>query len=164
MFFFSSLIQNFFFFKKNINTLQVKSDGNATTESTAKPTTSTPAPAAAPAKTADTNNDDEKESPKDADAAAPSKPVSTPKKAVTAKQTASVANANARSVVGVRVDDEDAVKTAIADVRDNDTDTNWAAASYVPGHKPWTLTLFGSGSGGIDELLGKVSGCLSWCF
>ena len=142
----------------------MKSEGNETTESTAKPTTSTPAPAAAPAKPADTNNDDEKESPKDAEAA-PSKPVSTPKKALTAKQTASVANANARSVVGVRVDDEDAVKNAIADVRDNETDTNWAAASYVPGHKPWTLTLFGSGSGGIDELLGKVSGwCLLRCF
>jgi hypothetical protein len=62
----------------------------------------------------------------------------------------------ARSKIGIAIDDEAALTAAIASVRKNDSGVNWALVSYVPGAKPDCLTLVGTGSGGVDELLAKI--------
>jgi hypothetical protein len=65
--------------------------------------------------------------------------------------------AGARSKVGIPIEDEAALTAAIAAVRSNDDATNWVLATYVPGAKPDTLKLAGSGSGGVAELLSKLT-------
>jgi hypothetical protein len=89
-------------------------------------------------------------------AAAEPKPVVVkPAKPVSVK--AAEGGAGARSKVGIPIEDEAALTAAIAAVRSNDDATNWVLATYVPGLKPDTLKLAGSGSGGVAELLSKLT-------
>lgn len=78
-----------------------------------------------------------------------------PRKAAAAPA-AAAAEGGARSKIGIAIDDEAALTAAIASVRQNDSGVNWALVSYVPGAKPDCLTLVGTGSGGVDEMLGKI--------
>lgn len=73
-----------------------------------------------------------------------------------APASAAASESGARSKVGIAIDDEAALTAAIASVRNNDSGVNWALVSYVPGAKPDCLTLVGTGSGGVDELLAKL--------
>jgi len=52
----------------------------------------------------------------------------------------------------VKLDDEHAIKRAIADVRSDATATNWVLLTY-DGPNSNTITLAGSGSGGAEELI-----------
>jgi hypothetical protein len=104
----------------------------------------TPAPAAAAAAPA---------------AAAPAepKPVKvSPAKPVATKTSAASGDSGAKSK-GLPIEDEAALTAAIGAVRSNANGTNWVLATYVPGAKPDTLKLVGSGSGGVSELLGKLT-------
>lgn len=76
--------------------------------------------------------------------------------ATAAAPAAAAAEGGARSKIGIAIDDEAALTAAIASVRRNDSGVNWALVSYVPGAKPDCLTLVGTGSGGVDELLAKL--------
>jgi hypothetical protein len=88
-------------------------------------------------------------------AAASTSPVRKPA-ATAAAPAAAAAEGGARSKIGIAIDDEAALTAAIASVRRNDSGVNWALVSYVPGAKPDCLTLVGTGSGGVDELLAKL--------
>lgn len=55
---------------------------------------------------------------------------------------------------GPKLDDEAAIKNAIADVRNDSHESDWAACTYADNK---TLTLLGSGSGGVAELVAQVT-------
>lgn len=60
----------------------------------------------------------------------------------------------------VLVHDESAIKRAIHAVRDDADPTNWMLASYMDDHQ--TLTLRGSGEGGVDEMLSHLNTSTVW--
>lgn len=62
-----------------------------------------------------------------------------------------------KSVGNLKLDDADAIAEALDDVRADGSPTNWAALTYVPDAKPETLTLAGSGDGGVEEMLATIS-------
>jgi len=68
------------------------------------------------------------------------------------KKSSFTAVSKAGSAVAIKFADEDAFKAAIKSVR-NDKENNWILASYTSKD---TLSLVGTGSGGLDELLEKV--------
>jgi len=68
------------------------------------------------------------------------------------KKTSFTASSKAGSGVTIKFTDEDAFKAALKSVR-NSNENNWILAAYTSKD---TLSLVGSGSGGLDELLAKV--------
>jgi len=72
-----------------------------------------------------------------------------PKAASTQPQAGGVTGAQ-----DVPIQDEAGLRAALADVRNDRTETNWAAFSYVEGN---TLGLLGSGNGGLQELYSSLS-------
>lgn len=68
------------------------------------------------------------------------------------KSVASFTPAAAREE-SLHFENEDDVKSALKEVRDDHSETNWALVGYKDVK---TLALFGKGSGGVDELAGKL--------
>eukprot|EP01111_Echinosteliopsis_oligospora_P003829 TRINITY_DN1600_c0_g1_i1.p1 TRINITY_DN1600_c0_g1~~TRINITY_DN1600_c0_g1_i1.p1 ORF type:complete len:506 (+),score=171.78 TRINITY_DN1600_c0_g1_i1:77-1594(+) len=72
------------------------------------------------------------------------------------KSTASYKPAVNKQELGISIVDADALKSAIADVRNDSTDTNWVLATYE-GANSNTIKLLGKGSGGADEMISHLS-------
>ena len=63
---------------------------------------------------------------------------------------------NSAATAGNTIPADSAVAEAIADVRNDKTETNWVLAAHVD-NIPDTIRLTGSGSGGVDQLVASLN-------